>query len=393
MKIGIATREDVEYWGGDLAAAFSVAEGLKSLGAEVVTYPNTSFTPPDCDLHLLTNIFCPQPCAAPLHQKKSPFGFLAFHLDVSNLQPMSGFVNGLTWILKKTSPTRTPFTIEHLRKAPHLVYQLSSFESPQLEKLYSVTSEASFIFTNSQKELQWVQQDFPVRCPVKRIFWDIPTFPNAPDNKILSFTGLQSKEFAIQIGRLSPRKNQLGTIVALKDHPIPLVFIATGDSSTKGSHSYYRDLCLTAAQNLRKAPTFFISPDLRTEKNGKCHMIQTPISPELIASCYQHAAVNVHPAFAENPGFTCLESVRMGVPTVASNTTSLPDYPKASPGWDETFGGWIRYCRPYDLAAIEQAVCDQLSYTGIPPIQHPIFQRTSVDLAKELLHELLLFFK
>ena len=115
------------------------------------------------------------------------------------------------------------------------------------------------------------------------------------------------------------------------------------------------------------------------------HIVQMPegkkLSRSMILSAFAHAAVHLHPAFSELPGYTYLESARLGTPTIASAWATLPDYLEGNP----TLGGVIDYAIPHDLAVMTSLVERKLSQKRRSPPDHPIFHRRAVDVAGDIL--------
>ena len=176
----------------------------------------------------------------------------------------------------------------------------------------------------------------------------------------------------------------MSTILATMDFGAPLVFIAT-----KTRNKLYESLCLEAALRFRKGPTLIISQDLPYMKRGPVEVIPMPngdkISDETVSSAFAHAALHCHPAFTETPGYTYLESARLGIPTIASEWATIKDYFIDQKTGESTLDDRIEYALPYDLLHLKALVEKKFGKTYPPCFDHPVFQRTKRDMAEEIL--------
>jgi len=398
MNFGFSIRENKEH-GGDLVALNSLMDGLKELGHRVFTGPNaTSLI--KSDYIFLTNL-CQyqlhQYHGTPLEEKKKPFGLITFQEDFGTYYPMMmNFLNYLVLCEKACGPRLAPtrdeggilWDIDHLFEAPEILTTFrgsvdqSGFGSIEYfnRELYQ---RARAVFTSGPFEDKHVKKCFPT-TKSHPVLW---TAGNAAkmddaDDSFLKLTGLKSGEYVLQVGRLEPRKNQPGSIMAMKDVDIPLVFITP---------TLYDPLMLdwikSVAVNVRKAPTIILSQDLPSEKTGnyQCMGNEGELFPwETVAGAYQNAGLHLHPAWHELPGLTYLEAAKCNLPQVASNWTGIKDYFKSDAQYDETLNGRVKYVDPYNLTAIKDAVVEQFG-KKFPEMDHTIFNRTKVDLANDYL--------
>jgi len=146
--------------------------------------------------------------------------------------------------------------------------------------------------------------------------------PPTPSRWFLEQYGL--REFVLQVGTVSPVKNQLGLIEALFDLPVPLVFIG----HTPAHMADYGRQCR-----------------LRAAARGNVVFIDHLPAPEL-PGIYALAAVHALPSWRETPGLVSLEAAACGCRIVTTSTGSTRDY----------FGEHAWYCHPADIRSIREAV-------------------------------------
>ena len=108
-----------------------------------------------------------------------------------------------------------------------------------------------------------------------------------------------------------------------------------------------------------------------------------------MASAFKNAAVYCHPAFYELPGLVYLEAIQRGIATVASKWSAIKDY-----FIDESSGKYmledrVEYVLPYDIKELEAAIKKQLDRHYLANPDFPIFRRSKVHMAKELLEALI----
>jgi glycosyltransferase involved in cell wall biosynthesis len=87
-----------------------------------------------------------------------------------------------------------------------------------------VLTGASMLLPNSQLEAQWIQKILYVDTPFRVVHNGVDSYmAEGDENKFISQYGL--KDFLLCVGRLSPIKNQLGLIRAVRDLHVPLILI------------------------------------------------------------------------------------------------------------------------------------------------------------------------
>lgn len=186
-----------------------------------------------------------------------------------------------------------------------------------------VMAKADLLLPNSKAEAQLIQQQYQVATHYCVI-------PNGADSffakgDAMAFAKAHSiYNFILCVGRISPRKNQLALIKAMRDIDIPLVLI--GSISDGG----YAKRCLTVSDKVYYIPF---------------------IPQNQLASAYAAAKVHAQPSFFETPGLASLEAAMAGCNIVITNRG----------GTEEYFGDMAWYCDPTDVHSIETALLNALS--------------------------------
>ena len=93
---------------------------------------------------------------------------------------------------------------------------------------------------------------------------------------------------------------------------------------------------------------------------------------------------HLHPAFCELPGLTYLEAAKLGVPTVASEWTTIRDYFTDPETQQSTLDDRIVYASPHHVQRLKELVLQQFG-KKFKKMDHPAFRRTKADIAIELL--------
>lgn len=137
------------------------------------------------------------------------------------------------------------------------------------------------------------------------------------------------RDFVLEVGRISPVKNQLGLIEALWDLPVPIVFVGQPEPSLPE----YAEQC--QVKGAARGNVIFIDR----------------LPHEELPSIYALAAVHALPSWRETPGLASLEAAAAGCRIVTTSIGSTRDY----------FGDQAWYCYPDDLASIRTAVEEALA--------------------------------
>jgi glycosyltransferase involved in cell wall biosynthesis len=151
------------------------------------------------------------------------------------------------------------------------------------------------------------------------------------------------RDFVLQVGTISPVKNQLALIEALTDVPVPLVIIG---HTPKAMTAY-------AAECRRRA-----------EARGNVVFIDHLPSGEL-PGIYALAAVHALPSWRETPGLVSLEAAACGCRIVTTSEGSTKEY----------FGEGAWYCHPSNVASIRRAVTSALASPKSPAMRQRVLER------------------
>jgi len=134
--------------------------------------------------------------------------------------------------------------------------------------------------------------------------------------------------FVLYVGRIEPRKNQLGLLKAMRGSGVPLVFL--GDV-VPGCDGYWKACCKAAD------PSAIFLPRLDHDD-------------PLLRSAYAACGCLALTGWFETPGLAALEAAMTGTPLVLPRGGSAREY----------FGDEARYVAPDNLPGIRRAVLDAL---------------------------------
>ncbi len=367
MKIGIAIRENHAVWGGDLKVVYDLKWGLEQLGCKI-TVSDTVLSLLEEDFILLTNSTRDQRSQFDLLQLYTkPYGLLSFHEDpIQYALPCFGFANYVEKSLEGYVESGVPFTLDRLLATPQIVFYFGFLPMRSSYYNFEVMEKAQFCLVDSPTEKRTLKRDCPLARPII-----VPLSPGfSSDEGKDGF--LNYRDYVLQVGRFETRKNQLGSILAMRDIPHPLVFIAT-----KTHQPWYEKICLNAILNYRSHPTFIISETLDSGQKGPLTVMKMPdgkkLSSELLKSAYANASLYLHPAFSETPGFIFFEAARAGIPIIASEWCTFKDLSMQGP---------IEYPCPYDVNAIEKSIKSLLGKKAT--FHHSSLSRTPLDYARDV---------
>ena len=187
-----------------------------------------------------------------------------------------------------------------------------------------VLTGASMLLPNSQLEAQWIQKILYVDTPFRVVHNGVDSYmAEGDENKFISQYGL--KDFLLCVGRLSPIKNQLGLIRAVRDLHVPLILIGPVNDYK------YAKRCAEEGMGLVK---------------------YIPCMPHReLANAYRAAALHIQPSFFETVGLTGLEAAAAGTRVIASNRGAAREY----------FGDMVSYVDPYEGGSIRRNVEETLN--------------------------------
>lgn len=181
---------------------------------------------------------------------------------------------------------------------------------------------SDLLIPNSESEAQQLSRYFLI--PREKI----TTIPNAVDPRFLEAKPEPFRErlglhdFILCVGRIEPRKNQLGMIRALKNCKVPVIFI--GDYVP--AYKAYYERC-------------------RQEADPTMHFLGfMDHDSDLLASAYAACNTFLLASWLETPGLAALEAGLAGAKVVLTNQGATREY----------FRDYASYCSPHRLSDIRQ---------------------------------------
>jgi glycosyltransferase involved in cell wall biosynthesis len=151
------------------------------------------------------------------------------------------------------------------------------------------------------------------------------------------------RDFVLQVGTISPVKNQLRLIEALFDIPVPIVIVG----HTPAAMTDYASQCRQ-----------------RAAARGNVIFVQHLPQAEL-PGIYALAAVHALPSWRETPGLVSLEAAACGCRIVSTSVGSSREY----------FGDHAWYCEPDNVASIRHAVSCALNAPASETLRHAVLSR------------------
>ncbi|MDN3504657.1 MAG: glycosyltransferase [Rhabdochlamydiaceae bacterium] len=370
MKIHFFLENSCSQLGfGDSIVIKQIVNGLKLLGVESEVSNNLSHVQ-QADIVFLSNVYLDlNPKMQLLKLLSKPYHLIPFYEDVSHyLKSAFGFFAFHASKLQKTSP----LTFEKFMHS----FQFEVRDHNKLNR--DVIEGAQSIIANTAKEKETILKDYPNKR-VEVIHWAAGQKFDTPEEAFTSQYHLLKKEYIIQVGRFEPRKNQIASILSTKKSKVPLVLIS---SHIFKQHLPYVKCCLELARQARNSPVIIFSQDLENEDhpNLKVHKIKAPLSKGQLLNAYKNSALHIHPAFYELPGFTTLESAKLGIPTIASNWSTLKSYLLENKV--ELSDKRIKYVDPTDIETMSKLVDSEIGKSYSKLID-PLYERGDLEVAKE----------
>lgn len=367
-SIAIVTRDNESTnWGGDLKALYTIRDGLNEIGYKSITTSDINVACGSDFVFVSNTCLNLSKYLAPLKSSGKPFGLIAFHEDYKLYQGMS------EWYPRHIKELINNNKLDSLTKPDYRA------GGPALNANKQLIESCDVVVLNSKHELSTMTRDYP-NANGKVVYWT-PGFADewtdVSDNSFCDQYNLTPGEYMLQVGRIETRKNTIGTILATQNMTTPLVLIGN-----KGGQRWYRDIAVECIKR-RKGPTIIISDYIQSQTSGRVTIYNTQqqfggkLPTNLLKSAFASAAVNVHPAFYELPGYTYLEAAAVGTPSVGGEWCSIHEY---------GLGDLVKTCCPYDLDSIRQAIDFQLSNKPTTNPQNVKFlSRTKADVARDLI--------
>ena len=337
LRVLIAGGADVmQSPGGGEVQMLSTAESLAQIGARARLWRRDNNEPLECDcLHLFGSL----PEFVPLVKRARAAGIRVL------LSPIAWFDAAAYWRGGDTIVGGSLALGRYMLRAAFP--RMSSWR----RRLYH---DVNMLLPNSVAEAQQLMRLFKV--PARRIHV-VPNGANprfAAADPELFVKEYNCRDFVLCIGRIEPRKNQLGLIRALKGTAMPLVIIG---APVPGHEPYYDECRRQAGANVRFIGRIGHDDPLLASAYGACRCLA-------LASWF------------ETPGLVAIEAAMSGVPLVLPKNGSAYEY----------FGDQAIYVRPDKTSEIRAAV--QIAFDARRDerlAQHVIAQFTWRRVAEETL--------
>ena len=189
--------------------------------------------------------------------------------------------------------------------------------------------KVDMLLPNSNAEADQLMRLFQV--PARRIHvvpnGADPRFARADGGPFMQKHGL--RDFVLSVGRIEPRKNQLGLLRALKGTDMPVVIVG----QPVPGHEAYREACLREAR-------------LHGARSNVRFIGRIDHDDPLLASAYGACRCLALTSWFETPGLVALEAAMSGVPLVLPRGGSAREY----------FGDQAFYVGSENLSEIRAAV-------------------------------------
>ncbi len=229
------------------------------------------------------------------------------------------------------------------QRALSLARQAGKYFCPFMPSLRKRMMECSdLVFPNSQTEADQLTRYF---CVPKDKIHVVPngvdpSFAQAKPDAFVQKFGL--KDFILCVGRIEPRKNQLNMIRALREVPLPLVFV--GDYV----HQYrdYYQAC-------------------RREAGDNVHFLGSlGHGGDLLASAYAACNTFLLASWLETPGLAALEAGLAGAKVVITDQGATQEY----------FQNFATYVAPDNLEQIRERTLETFQQSPSPELKAHIQQ-------------------
>lgn len=314
-RIGLVLHgsESIDLGGPSVRVPLTVKK-LMSMGQDAVSinFPAEAMKLQSCNVVHVYNIWTHKSCLETLQfcrMMNLKIVLSPILLDFNEDYNSTAFEEGDSKIF---NPVQTEYDLDALSTAfelaDHVVY-LSRAEQAQAKRLCLPMRPCSII-----------------NNPVDTSLF-LPGTGNIFQRYFKQVTGIALPDrFALNVGRIEPRKNQLTLIRSLATKQYPLVFIGGGTNLA------YMQACRAAA-----GPEVHFLGNIGREK-------------EILASSYQAAAVYAHIAWSEGASLSVLEAAATGCRLVLSDLPAMIEY----------FGPMANYVSPSDEIMIRKMVTKKL---------------------------------
>jgi len=330
MRILMTIRDDAQVTlGGDTIQMQKTRAALEELGMCVDTRSASEIgDATDYDLAHVFNIQTAESSWAAfeaLENKRLPIVLSSIYWDMLDhwfefAIDQKAMWRTLAQVLGKV-PARDVYTRWQRAKAPR---------TPVWRLQQRMLERAIRVLPNSRSEADLLHATFRLNGA----FYDrVHVVPNGIDTALFDPTPQPSQwfvdkygmhNFVLEVGAVSPVKNQIGLIEALYDMPVPIVIVG----QPAPAMPEYAERC--KAIGAQRGNVTFIDR----------------LPHEELPGIYALAAVHALPSWRETPGLVSLEAAAAGCRIVTTSIGSTRDY----------FGDFAHYCYPDDRQSIRSAI-------------------------------------
>lgn len=214
-----------------------------------------------------------------------------------------------------------------------------------------VVSHVDYFLPNSELEMDMFCKSFGLKKERYSVI------PNAIDADVARKQNLTDtppefekyRDAIICVGRIEPRKNQLGLVKALDQSGYKVVLVG---AVSKNQKKYFEEVKAIINKNDR----FFYIPKVENDK---------------LYQLYKVCKVSALPSWLDTPGLVSLEAASMGCSLAVSSKGSTTEY----------FGDLAEYCLPDDLAGIRLAIERAYKKTRTEELRNRIFDNFTWEIA------------
>ncbi len=325
MRVLLRIRSDVaRFPGGDHVQLLKTREALGALGVEADVLPGIAAPPRGYDVVHLFNTTRIHETAVQFRQARAqgtPVVVSTIWHSDAEMQRFYGHLYG--WPFFPLGIYQALKEAWYARRSGLPLFWPAVLRRASLQR--EIAAGADAVLPNSRAELEILRRE--LRVEPRAAF----VIPNGFDAAHCPAPGWGMRRDVLCVGRIEPRKNQLGVIRAFKRLP-------------RGAHR----LLLFGAMN---AAHDSYTERVRAELVPGWIEYAGCVSQKEIYRALAGAAVVVLASFFETCGLVAMEALACGAQACVSRSPYLEDY----------YGARVEYCDPYDLASIATGLAAALA--------------------------------